>query len=112
MTLEELTQTFIAAATPELAKLAADYVPVAEHVLEAGAGAALGAASTEYQKLRAYAEQLAQTVVAHHAFLAHLIPALAAHGISLPADLTTTPPPAPTLTAPAEEQAPATEATA
>lgn len=112
MTLEELTAQFAAAAAPELAKLAGQYAPVAEHALAAGAGAAAAAASTEYAKLKAYAEKLAGTVLEHHAFLAHLIPALAEHGIALPTDLSALPA-APTLTvAPAaEEQEPAPEAT-
>jgi hypothetical protein len=113
MTLEELTAQFAAAAAPELAKLAGQYAPVAERAVAAGIGTAAGVAVNDFAKLKAYAEKLASTLAEHHAFLAHLIPTLAEHGIALPTDLTALPA-APTLTtAPAaEEQEPAPEATA
>lgn len=97
MSLEDLIEQFTAAATPELAKLATQYAPVAEHAIEAGAGAAAGAATAEFAKLKAYAEELGKTLVAHHEFLAKLIPALAAHGIGTDV-LPTAPAAAPVLT--------------
>lgn len=92
MSIEELTQQFIAAAAPELAKLAASYAPEVEHALAVGAGAAAGAATAEIAKLKALSERMAASLVEHHEFLAKLIPALAAHGIAIPAPPVTVPP--------------------